>query len=672
VIRATLASFAAYVAAGLLGLALRPEWAPLAVFWPAAGVGTGAKALAWATQRRGPVILTAAAIAAALVAVNAPRHDVAATASLVVANLIESVVVGGAFVAARRRWPRPSSFVPCLAGAAIAGVGAGVVVTSLAVQPAIGHELDELVVTWVASNLAGILVVAPLVLLLRPGHAALWCPDEDVAVGRGRRTEAGVQLGFLAVLLWVSFGSSSNLPLTWVPVVGLLWSASRLGPRWTALSVVAVAVGDAACSAAGLGPFGADDSLKLALSSELFLAVIAVTSLTVVSSVVERRLTVEVADEQRQLYETMFTARAEGIVLYDHRCLPITANPAALELIGLELAQLRGELPLPAAWHATRPDGTHLRIEDRPVQRALATGEIVQDQIVGLHHADGRLVWVSMHVEPLVRPGETSPWAALTTMADVTRQHQLDRAKQEFISVVSHELRTPLTSLRGALGLLAAGDRAAFDDKQLRLVDIASTNADRLSRLVDDLLDIERLQAGHAPLRVDDLEAADLARISLDSMEEMANANGVRLVMGRCDGRVLADQDRIVQVLTNLLSNAIKFSPLGARVIVSTEVSGDHVRFEVRDHGRGIPASELDRIFDRFEQVDASDSREKGGTGLGLAITRELVHAHHGRIWVRSELGAGSSFFFSLPLPGESPGAVADDVQDEPLVGATR
>jgi signal transduction histidine kinase len=291
-------------------------------------------------------------------------------------------------------------------------------------------------------------------------------------------------------------------------------------------------------------------------------------------------------------------------------------------------------------------------IPERPARRALDTVTSVRNTIVGIHHPDGRVGWLSIDAVPLVRPGQTAPWAVVSTIADVTREQELDRAKEEFVSIVSHELRTPLTSVRGSLGLLGAGDRASFDDKQRRLIDIATSNVERLARLVDDLLDIERLQAERSPFDTRDLDAADAVRISLDAIGEMADANGVRLEMGPCAGHVVADLDRLVQILTNLVSNAVKFSPLGSLVTVSAAPEEEMVVFSVRDRGRGIPGDKLEEIFERFVQVDASDTRDKGGSGLGLAICKDLVERQGGRIWVQSELGHGSTFSFTLPMPG--------------------
>jgi len=219
----------------------------------------------------------------------------------------------------------------------------------------------------------------------------------------------------------------------------------------------------------------------------------------------------------------------------------------------------------------------------------------------------------------------------------LNEREKLDVIKDEFISTVSHELRTPLTSIRGALGLLNSGVLGKLDDKAANLLRIASTNTDRLVRLINDILDLERMDSGRAPLHVRRCSLHDLVLQSVDTMSSLAEAGSVKLiVVPPPSGEMLAfdgDPDRMQQVLCNLLSNAIKFSPPGASVRILTGIEGFNLVLRVEDTGRGVPADKLESIFDRFGQVEASDARQKGGTGLGLAICRSIVSQHAGNIW---------------------------------------
>ena len=240
----------------------------------------------------------------------------------------------------------------------------------------------------------------------------------------------------------------------------------------------------------------------------------------------------------------------------------------------------------------------------------------------------------------------------------LTHRSELDTLKDEFISTVSHELRTPLTSIRGALGLLSSGIIGDVDAKALNLLRIAVTNTDRLIRLINDILDLERMESGRAPLQIRRCSLRDLAQQAIDTMTPMADANTVHLALEPSTVAQAAypealifdgDADRILQVLTNLLSNAIKFSPAASTVRIHTEAASDSILLKVVDEGRGIPSDKLDTIFDRFQQIEPSDARQKGGTGLGLAICRSIVQQHSGSIWAQRNLGPGTTLYMMLP-----------------------
>jgi signal transduction histidine kinase/CheY-like chemotaxis protein len=245
----------------------------------------------------------------------------------------------------------------------------------------------------------------------------------------------------------------------------------------------------------------------------------------------------------------------------------------------------------------------------------------------------------------------------------LTHRSELDTLKDEFISTVSHELRTPLTSIRGALGLLSSGIIGDVDAKALNLLRIAVTNTDRLIRLINDILDLERMESGRAPLQIRRCSMRELAQQAIDTMTPMAEANTVHLVLEPFTVAQAAypealffdgDADRILQVVTNLLSNAIKFSPVASTVRVHTEATSDSILLKVVDEGRGIPTDKLDSIFDRFQQIEPSDARQKGGTGLGLAICRSIVQQHSGSIWAQRNLGLGSTLYVMLPRTSRS------------------
>ena len=228
---------------------------------------------------------------------------------------------------------------------------------------------------------------------------------------------------------------------------------------------------------------------------------------------------------------------------------------------------------------------------------------------------------------------------------------RIDQMKSEFVSTVSHELRTPLTSIRGSLGLIAGGVAGPLPEAAKKLVDIARSNCDRLIRLINDLLDAEKIQAGSLRLELEVSTLKPLLMQAIAANEGFASEHGVRLSLQAADEtlRVNVDRDRLAQIVTNLLSNAMKFSPKGATVEVLVLRREGRVRVEIRDQGPGISEEFRGRIFQKFSQADSSDTRLKGGTGLGLNISRALVEALGGTIGFASELGKGSVFFFELP-----------------------
>ena len=358
----------------------------------------------------------------------------------------------------------------------------------------------------------------------------------------------------------------------------------------------------------------------------------------------------------------------EGIYGVNREGKTTFINPVAAKMLGYEQQELLGQ-SMHSLLHHSKADGSPYPLEDCPIYKSLKDGTI--------HHITNEVFWrkngsnfpVEYVSTPIQEQGEIV--GAVITFKDITERQAIEQIKNEFIAVVSHELRTPLTAIHGALHLLSTGLVDANSEKGRRVIAIAEENSDRLVRIVNDILDLERLQSGKMGLLKQPCNAANLVLKAIDSIQEMANNAGITLLVSSQSIQLNADSDRIIQVLTNLLSNAIKFSPQGATVWLTVEQESgvgagfsNHpetktnnltkpapaVVFKVKDQGRGIPAEKIDTIFERFHQVDASDSRKQGGTGLGLAICRSIVQQHGGEIWVESVVGEGSSFYFTLPL----------------------
>ena len=341
-------------------------------------------------------------------------------------------------------------------------------------------------------------------------------------------------------------------------------------------------------------------------------------------------------------------------------------NPAALQMLGFKPGEVLGR-NMHDLIHHTRADGTPYPADECPISNTIRDLDTVRVANEVFWRKDG----TSFPVEYVARPQIETPSenhsgieesqdmdassagkavGVVVAFTDTTERRALDRMKDEFISTVSHELRTPLTSLRAALGLVTGGSLAARPEKLKQMLNIATGNTDRLIRLVNDILELERIGSGKAELHYTMCSADDLFRRAEGLQQTDAVKAQLRITFNSQGVNVWADPDRILQTLTNLISNAIKFSPAGTEIhLRSRRIDANEAEIQVRDQGRGIPDDKLESIFERFHQVDASDSRAMGGTGLGLAICRSIVAQHGGRIWATSISGKGSTFHFTLP-----------------------
>lgn len=347
--------------------------------------------------------------------------------------------------------------------------------------------------------------------------------------------------------------------------------------------------------------------------------------------------------ELNQQKEFLLNAMAEGILGVTPEGTIDFSNPSASRLLGLETQQLIGKQA-----HTLLHGQKEEQICEDPCQTLVALQTLSptggQDNY---RQRDGRKLPVEFSVMPI--RAEKKVIGSVLSFRDSSQRRALDQLKDEFISTVSHELRTPLTSIHGSLRLLSSGKFDSFERKTRRLLDIATSNCDRLIRLINDILNLERLQSGRAPLKIARISVTQLIQQALQVIGPLADSAQVKIRLDIKEVPVMADLDRMLQVMTNLLSNAIKFSPAGSEVTLETALTDKLIYLNVIDQGRGIPADKLESIFDRFHQVDASDSRLKGGTGLGLSIARTIIEQHGGRIWAEQNAGPGATLRVVLP-----------------------
>ena len=360
----------------------------------------------------------------------------------------------------------------------------------------------------------------------------------------------------------------------------------------------------------------------------------------------ESRRRVEAA--HADLLATLETAPAALLIFNPDGSIRLR-NRAATDVFGIEPQNPELRKNYWSRFKRVAKDGTPIPPDDWISARALR-GETTRNEELEIHHPDGRVFPILASGAPLKNElGHVA--GAVVAFQDIARLREVDRLKDEFVSIVSHELRTPLTSIRGSVQLVLDEASSVPDPEHRNLLQIALNNCERLVRIINDILDVSKIESGNLALRRKAVHVADLVRQSIDVVVTPArNANVALGVAVPASLRpVMVDPDRIVQALVNLLSNAVKFAPAGSTVTTTVTGSEHMVTIAVADQGEGIAPENLNRLFQKFQQLDSSSSRRKGGTGLGLAITKALVEQHGGRIFVDSELHKGTRFSFTLP-----------------------
>jgi PAS domain S-box-containing protein len=356
-----------------------------------------------------------------------------------------------------------------------------------------------------------------------------------------------------------------------------------------------------------------------------------------------------IATRQREL---ILESVGDGIYGIDLEGKLTFINAAGARVLGYRPEELTGR-DIHDVIHHSHADGTTYSRSTSPILQALRRSEPIRMRDEVFWRQDGTAIPVEYSANPLLEEGRVS--GMVVAFQDVSERRRLERMKDEFISTVSHELRTPLTSLRASLGLISSGSLDKRPEKQHQMIEMAIGNSDRLIRLVNDILDFDSVEKGRLPLHRQPVEAIDLLRRAADVAHNAAKQARISFRVEAPAAPVFADEERVLQVLNELVANAIKFSPPETTIRLAAQPSGTsptgagEVCFVVEDHGRGIAPEKLERIFERFQQGDASDSRALGGTGLGLALCRSIVEQHGGRIWAESEVGKGSQFLFTLP-----------------------
>jgi len=352
---------------------------------------------------------------------------------------------------------------------------------------------------------------------------------------------------------------------------------------------------------------------------------------------------IEEISNEKEYLQTILKGMTEGVLVVDGRARILMVNDALRQLLSLS-SDVSDRMPVEIIRNAELEDAIRKAIQDgENVALELdfdkAGEKTIEVSVVSIHPSGTRTEEDSEGIR-----------GAVAVFHDITRLKQLEKIRQDFVANVSHELRTPLTTIKGYAETLLDG--ALKEDQAFQFIQVIQRHTDRLTKIVEDLLMLSKIETKEFQLKMETISLPNLVDDIIDFVKKPAEKK--RISLSRHDMPsslvVRADRSYLEQILINLLDNAIKYTPEGGKVIVSAvEKDSENIQFSIEDNGIGIPKEDLSRIFERFYRVDKGRSKELGGTGLGLSIVKHLVQAHGGRVWVESQLGKGSTFYFTLP-----------------------
>ena len=358
---------------------------------------------------------------------------------------------------------------------------------------------------------------------------------------------------------------------------------------------------------------------------------------------IQLRDKIEEISKEKDYLQTILKGMMEGVLIVDGRGRILMVNDALRNLLSLS-SDVADKMPLEVIRNAELEGAIRKVIEDGKGKSFELTlqypgGKTLEVNVVGIYSSPEESV-----------KGNERIRGAIAVFHDITRLKELEKIRQDFVANVSHELRTPLTTIKGYAETLLEG--ALKEEVAFQFVQVIKRHTDRLTKIVEDLLMLSKIESKEFRLKMEVISLQDLIDDVIDFVKEPAEKKKISISRNEIPSSLALEADRnyLEQVLTNLLDNAIKYTPEGGRVTISAiEKDRGEIQFSIEDNGIGIPREDIPRIFERFYRVDKGRSQELGGTGLGLSIVKHLVQAHGGKVWVESQLGKGSTFYFTLP-----------------------
>jgi len=627
-----------------LSVELTRELDRVATIWLSNGMLVGALLIA----AHGRALILAACFVANLVVNTLIGDSVGISIALSAANIAESAI---ALLAVRGLLDHAVDFMkPLLLQrflifavllAPAVGGASGAVVLHLAS----GADLLHTFLAWFKSDALGMAVMVPLVLALRPA-------DIRTTLHNSRPVADLLSMLALAVVCALVF-AQSKYPFLFMLMPPLLLVTFRLGFVGAACGIFLITALALAFTLADSGPFmlvqGGALGPRVA-AMQLLLFTLIVTTYPVCAVIVgQRRLLRDIAESEER-FRIIAENSSDIVALTDVQGEWRYISPAVTAAFGWTPAELIGR----NGTDFVHPDDAELYMQG---SRRLSAGRDTLTGVFRMRHRDGHYVWVETISRLLRDPATGQPTGWVSNSRDISARRRIEQMKDEFVSTVNHELRTPLTALLGAIGLAMSGKFGAISAQIARLLTIVKSNGDRLSALVNDILDFEKVASGKMRFDLQPHRVDDLLEQSLLANRLYAEQHGVtlRLMDSAPDIRIHVDNERFQQVMANLLSNAAKFSHHGDSVEIAAAFADGKCRISVADHGVGIPAAFRPVLFDRFAQADGADNRAKGGTGLGMAIAKHMTEHMGGRIGFESEEDVGTTFLLEFPVKVDLP-----------------